>query len=193
MRLTLAEIFPVTMPVLAVSSSKLLGMLPFTMPQSEIEDLLADHYTIVRQVRQIPPVLKEAFSNVTGLPFDMNNPGDPMSTDAIIHAPSRQLIFAAVGKQSAILVYEQGSFASFPCAVVFSRTGAAAWIAIHDHRPKDVAALRRSVHQALFSPMNLTKIFTFRAATPGTPRSSILPAPWPLFSARPFRPLFLRP
>ena len=123
------------------------------LTQSEIEDLLADHYTIVRHVRQIPPVLKEAFSNVTGLPFDMNNPGDPMSTDAIIHAPSRQLIFAAVGKQSAILVYEQGSFASFPCAVVFSRTGAAAWIAIHDHRPKDVAALRRSVHQALFSPM----------------------------------------
>jgi|ERR1700674_5030624 hypothetical protein len=123
------------------------------LAQSEIDNLLGDHYTVVRNVRQVPPVLKESFSNVTGLPFDMNNPGDPMSTDAIIHAPSRQLIFGAVGKQSAILVYEQGSFASFPCAVIFSRTGAAAWIAIDDYMPNDVAALRRSVHEARFSPI----------------------------------------
>jgi hypothetical protein len=123
------------------------------LAQSEIENLFADHYTVVRHIRQIPPVLKESFSNVTGLPFDMNNPGDPMSTDAIIHAPSRQLIFAAIGQQSAILVYEQGSFASFPCAVIFSRTGAAAWIAIDDYMPRDIAALRRSVHEARFSPM----------------------------------------
>jgi hypothetical protein len=123
------------------------------LAQSEIENLLADHYTVIRHVRQVPLVLKESFSNVTSLPFDMKNPGDPMSTDAIIHAPSRQLIFGAVGRQSAILVYEQGSFASFPCAVIFSRTGAAAWIAIDDNRPKDIAALRRSVHEARFSPM----------------------------------------
>ena len=123
------------------------------LAKSEIENLLADHYTVIRHVRQVPLVLKESFSNVTSLPFDMNNPGDPMSTDVVIHAPSRQLIFGAVGKQSAILVYEQGSFASFPCAVIFSRTGAAAWIAIDDYRPKDVAALRRSVHEARFSPM----------------------------------------
>jgi hypothetical protein len=123
------------------------------LAKSEIENLLADHYIVIRHVRQVPLALKESFSNVTSLPFDMNNPGDPMSTDAIIHAPSRQLIFGAVGKQSAILVYEQGSFASFPCAVIFSRTGAAAWIAINGYWPRDVAALRRSVHEARFSPM----------------------------------------
>jgi hypothetical protein len=123
------------------------------LSRSEIENLLADHYTVIRHVRQVPVVLKDSFSNVTSLPFDMNNPGDPMSTDVIIHAPSRQLIFGAIGKQSAILVYEQGSFASFPCAVIFSKTGAAAWIAIDDYRPKNVAALRRSVHEARFSPL----------------------------------------
>jgi hypothetical protein len=123
------------------------------LAQSEIEYLLADHYTVIRHVRQVPLALKESFSNVTRLPFDMNNPGDPMSTDAIIYAPSRQLIFGAVGRQSAILVYEQGSFASFPCAVIFSRAGAAAWIAIDDYGPKDIAALRRSVREARFSPM----------------------------------------
>jgi len=123
------------------------------LAQSEIEHLLADHYTVIRHVRQVPLVLKESFSTVTGLPFDMNNPGDPMSTDVIIHAPSRQLIFGAIGKQSAILVYEQGSFASFPCAVIFSRTGAAAWIAIEDYTPRDITDLRRSVHEARFGPM----------------------------------------
>ncbi len=123
------------------------------LAQSEIENLLADHYTVIRHVRQVPLTLKESFSNVTGLPFDMNNPGDPMSTDAIIHAPSRQLIFGAVGKRSAILVYEQGSFASYPCAVIFSRTGAAAWIAIDDYMPNDLAALRRSIHEGRFRPM----------------------------------------
>jgi len=76
-----------------------------------------------------------------------------MSTDFITHAPSRQLIFGAVSRQSAILDYEQGSFASFPCAVIFSRTGAAAWIAIDDYMPRDIADLRRSVHQARFRPM----------------------------------------
>jgi len=83
----------------------------------------------------------------------MNNPGDPMSTDAIIHAPSRQLIFAAVGKRSAIVVYEQGGFVSFPCAVVFSKAGAAAWIAIDDYTPRDVWALRKSMREARFKPI----------------------------------------
>jgi len=76
-----------------------------------------------------------------------------MSTDAVIHAPSRQLIFAAVGKHSAIIVYEQGSFASFPCAVVLSKMGAAAWIAIDDYPPADTKALQRSVHAGRFKPM----------------------------------------
>ena len=69
----------------------------------------------------------------------MNNPGDPMSTDVIIHP--------------AVVVYEQGGFASFPCAVVFSKTGSAAWIAIDDYGPRDVPALRKSVHEARVKPI----------------------------------------
>jgi len=121
--------------------------------QSDIETLLADHYTVARHVRQVPPALRKSFTNVTGLPFDMNNPGEPMSTDAVIHAPSRQLIFAAVGKRSALVVYEQGGFTSFPCAVVFTRAGAAAWLAIDDNRPIDISALRKSVHEARVKPI----------------------------------------
>jgi len=76
-----------------------------------------------------------------------------MSTDVIIHAPSRQLIFAGVSDQSAVIVYEQGSFASFPAAVVFSKAGKAAWILIDDYVPTNVYDLRRSVHAANFKQM----------------------------------------
>jgi len=123
------------------------------LTQSDIETLLGDHYTVARHIRQIPVALRDSFTNVTGLPFDMNNPGDPMSTDVIIHAPYRQLIFAAVGIRSAVVVYEQGGFASFPCAVVFSKAGSAAWIAIDDYEPRDISALRRSVHEARVKPI----------------------------------------
>jgi hypothetical protein len=124
-----------------------------TLTQADIERLLSDPFRLTRRVRQVPLVLRESFANVTGLPFDMNNPGDPMSTDVIIHAPSRQLIFAGVSDQSAVIVYEQGSFASFPAAVVFSKAGKAAWILIDDYVPTNVYDLRRSVHAANFKQM----------------------------------------
>lgn len=122
-----------------------------TLTQADIEALLAGPFELTRRVRQIPPTLRESFTNVTALPFDMNNPGDPMSTDLIINAPSRQLIFAGVSAQSAIIVYKQGSFASFPCAVIFSKTGKAAWITIADYLPRDIQALRISVHAGRFT------------------------------------------
>ncbi|HEV2470102.1 MAG TPA: hypothetical protein VGS78_13000 [Candidatus Sulfotelmatobacter sp.] len=124
-----------------------------TLTQADIEALLAGPFELTRRVRQIPPTLRESFTNVTALPFDMNNPGDPMSTDVIINAPSRQLTFAAVNQQSAIVVYEQGSFASFPCAVIFLKGGKAAWLAIDDYFPTDIESLRRSVHEARFKLM----------------------------------------
>jgi hypothetical protein len=124
-----------------------------TLTEPDIKRLLADRYTVARHVRQLPHALRDSFSNITGLPFDMNNPGNPLSTDAIIHAPSRQLIFAAASKRSAVIVYEQGSFASFPCAVIVSKTGAATWIAITDYVPTDLAALRQSVGEGKFKPL----------------------------------------
>ena len=147
-----------------------------TLARTEIERLLSERYRLVRHVRQIPPALRESFTNVTGLPFDMNNPGDPMSTDAVIHAPSRQLIFAGTSSQSAVVVYEQGSFVSFPCAVVLSKDGGAVWIAIDDYAPTDIQALRRTVSASRFRLMapGAWANFTSPSASPGTPRSSTL-------------------
>ncbi len=124
-----------------------------TLAKSDVENLLAAKYELVRHVRQVPPVLRQSFTNFTGLPFDMNDPGDPMSTDAITAGvPSRQLIFAAVGKSSAILVYEQGSFASYPNVVVFSYgNGAEAWAAaLDDYRPRDIPSLQETMRKSRF-------------------------------------------
>ena len=130
------------------------GPIPRDSPalaQSDIGTLLSDDYTLVRHVRQIPATLRESFTNVAGLPFDMNDPGDPIQTDDFtIHAPSRQLIFAGVGQRSAIVVYIQGGFVSLPYAAVFSKAGAAAWIAIDGYPPADIAALRKIVHAGRF-------------------------------------------
>ena len=45
------------------------------LAKSDVENLLAARYELVRHVRQVPPVLKQSFTNFTGLPFDMNDPG----------------------------------------------------------------------------------------------------------------------
>jgi hypothetical protein len=123
------------------------------LARSDVESLLAARYELVRRVRQVPPALRESFTNFTGLPFDMNDPGDPMSTDDISSGvPTRQLIFAAVGKSSAVLVYEQGSFASYPNVIVFSYTNeASAWAAALDgHPPRDIPSLQRALRESRF-------------------------------------------
>jgi hypothetical protein len=124
-----------------------------TLAKSDVENLLAAKYELVRHVRQVPPVLRQSFANFTGLPFDMNDPGDPMSTDEITAGvPSRQLIFAAVGKGSAVLVYEQGSFASYPNVVVFSYgNDAKGWAAaLDDYRPRDIPTLQKTLRESRF-------------------------------------------
>jgi hypothetical protein len=129
---------------------------PKTAPilaKSDVENLLAVPYELVRHVRQVPPALKQSFTNFTGLPFDMSDPGDPMSTDDMTSgATTRQLIFAAVGKSSAVLVYEQGSFASYPNVVVFSYGNQAkGWAAaLESYPPRDIPALQRSLRESRF-------------------------------------------
>ncbi len=123
-----------------------------TLAKSDVEKLLAAKYELVRDVRQVPPVLRQSFTSFTGLPFDMNDPGDPLSTDDISSGvPSRQLIFAAVGKNSAVLVYEQGSFASYPNVVVFSYGNEKAWAAALDsYPPRDIPALQKTLRESRF-------------------------------------------
>jgi len=78
----------------------------------------------------------------------MNDPGEPISTDSILPGvPSRRLVFAAVGDNSAALVYEQGGSPDTLNATVFSYANdRGAWAAISDDRSIDrVSALKTAV------------------------------------------------
>jgi hypothetical protein len=120
---------------------------------SDVEKLLTSNYEVVRHVRQVPTAVRQSFTNYTGLPFDMNDPGDPISTDAIMaDASSRQLLLAAIGSDSAILVYEQGGFVSERNIVVFSyRNGGKGWAAaIGGYTPRNMASLQNAIREKKF-------------------------------------------
>ena len=123
-----------------------------TLTQSEVENLLGSQFVVVRKARQVPPALKQSFTNFTGLPFDMNDPGERIGTDFIIPGvPSRRLVFAAVGDNSAVLVYEQGGYGTMLNAIVFSYVNGRAWRATLDYRSvDDVSALRTVVGSGQF-------------------------------------------
>jgi hypothetical protein len=103
-------------------------------------------------VGQVPPILKQSFTNFTGLPFDMNDPGGRIGTDFVIPGvSSRRLVFAALGGNSAVLVYEQGGFATTLNATVFSYVDGGAWRAILLNRPVDnLPALKTAVGNGRF-------------------------------------------
>ena len=123
-----------------------------TLTQSEVESLLGSQFVVLRKVRQVPPALKQSFTNFTGLPFDMNDPGERIGTDFIIPGvPSRRLVFAAVGDNSAVLVYQQGGYATMLNAAVFSYVNDGAWRAIlNDHSVDSVLALKAAVGNGRF-------------------------------------------
>jgi hypothetical protein len=119
---------------------------------SEVESILGSQFVVVRKVGQVPPTLKQSFTNFTGLPFDMNDPGGRIGTDFIIAGlSSRRLVFAALGDTFGVLVYEQGGFATTLNATVFSYVDGGAWRAILLKRPVDnVPALKIAVGNGQF-------------------------------------------
>jgi hypothetical protein len=123
-----------------------------TLAESEVKNLLGSQFVVVRRVRQVPPALKQSFTNFTGLPFDMNDPGERIGTDYIIPGlPSRRLVFAALGDNSAVLVYEQGGYATTLNATVFSYVNGGAWRAILENTSVDnVSALKTAVEDGRF-------------------------------------------
>jgi hypothetical protein len=119
---------------------------------NEVESLLGSQFVVVRKVKQVPPALKQSFTNFTGRPFDMNDPGERIGTDFIVPGvPSRRLVFAAIGDKSGVLVYEQGGYATTLNAAVFSYVDGGAWRAILLDRPVDnIPALKTAVVKERF-------------------------------------------
>jgi hypothetical protein len=83
----------------------------------------------------------------------MVDPGRPMSTDYMIPGvPSRRLVFAGIGNNVAVLVYEQGGFGDTTNALVFSYVDdGGVWEAtLNDHAVDDLSALRDAIGRGGF-------------------------------------------
>src|SRR5258708_35796994 len=52
---------------------------------ADIEKILGvEQFRVIRRVKEVPEVIKISFSNITGQPFDLAEPGEVISSDMII-------------------------------------------------------------------------------------------------------------
>jgi len=120
---------------------------------SDLETQLGPHrFRTFRRARQVPPTVKQSFTNLTGLPFDMGDPHGPMSSDDMTSgAPLRRLVFLAINADSAVLVYKQGGFAGTLDVVVFwYGDGGRDWGATLDKRVENISDLRKTIQNGQF-------------------------------------------
>jgi len=103
------------------------------IPMSTLRQLTLADFTVVRDLRYVPVAVKESFCNIeecdyVGSKFDMVNPGETMSTDYILPGvPNKRLVFAALNKDSAVIVYERGGYANFLRATILDFRGGRSW------------------------------------------------------------------
>jgi len=127
---------------------------------AEVESILAANFNEIRRVQQIPAPVKADFAALTNQPFEMVNPGQTMSTDAVIPGvPNSRLVFAGISDQTAVVIFEHGGLAdSFEATVFFHKGDGGMWGAVlFDGQARDISGLRRAVHDGRFhtwgSPM----------------------------------------
>jgi hypothetical protein len=75
-------------------------------------------FTVVTDLRYLPSRVTESFCNVEDCNYGgtkfMVNPGETMSTDYILPGvPNKRLVFAALNRDSAVVVYERGGYVNF--------------------------------------------------------------------------------
>jgi hypothetical protein len=103
------------------------------IPASALGPLASADFMVVTNLRYLPSRVKESFCNVencnyVGIKFDMVNPGETMSTDYILPGvPNKRLVFAALNKDSAIVVYEKGGYANLLCTTILDFRDGRAW------------------------------------------------------------------
>ena len=126
---------------------------PRTLTATDVERLLGRDFQLIRDVRQIPTVVRQDFSTLAAEPFQMVNTGQEMSTDMIIPGvPNKRLVFAAVSNDTAVLVYELGGYVGTLHAMVFCHAnGGGGWKAMLDEPVHDIASLRNTVQRGHFT------------------------------------------
>lgn len=126
-----------------------------TLNGADIEKILGvEHFRVIRRIGEIPPVVKESFSNFTKLPFDLADPGEEISTDMIIPGKSsRRLVFLGLSDDSAVLFYEQGGYIdSFNTVIFWFGNGGRGWGATLERAPipQDISTFRAAVQSGKF-------------------------------------------
>jgi len=102
-----------------------------TLP--ELDNLINENFVVVSDIGKLPESVKLSFCNIekcnfVGVKFDMVNPGEAMSTDAIFPGiPNKRLRFAAVNDHSAIVFYELGGYVGQLCVTAFDFRKRASW------------------------------------------------------------------
>jgi hypothetical protein len=125
-----------------------------TLNQADVEKILgAEQFRLIQRKRQVPLPVQQSFTNLTGFPFAMADPGEPMSSDNMSSgAPLRRLVFVALGNDSAVLVYEQGGFVDVTNVIVFWYGGGGRdWAATLGNKAKNIRSLRSTMKEGQFS------------------------------------------
>ncbi len=111
-------------------------------------------FSVVTDLRYLPTRVKESFCNVEdcnygGTKFDMVNPGETMSTDYILPGvPNKRLVFAALNRDSAIVVYERGGYANLLRTAILDFRDGKTWdTTLNSHSIRNLPELRVALSQ----------------------------------------------
>src|SRR6266404_576736 len=122
------------------------------IPIPVLNEIIARDFKFVTNLRYVPPVVKDSFCNVehcefVGSKFDMVNPGKTMSTDLVIKGvPNKRLVFAALSRQSAIVLYQRGGYGDTLRVTVLNFRDGSAWRArLNDYAITTLPKLRDSL------------------------------------------------
>lgn len=134
-----------------------------SLTQPDVEAILRKHFKTLRRSRQIPPTVKQSFTNVLGPPFDMGGRGglvsDIFDTSG---SPPQRLNFAAVADNAAILVFKvnDGGPPTFDIVIVMifcfgDHPGA--WGAVLKSDAKNLDGVRTLIRRQQLDVMNLRR------------------------------------
>lgn len=129
---------------------------------TEVEEILTADFILIRRVQQIPGSVKADYTAIANVPFEMVNPGQERSTDAIIHGvPNKELVLVGLADSSAVLIFKRGGLFDTTNAAVFSHKGTGGiWGArINDNSVQDIAALRNAIHNHRFEAWDAEFLF----------------------------------
>jgi hypothetical protein len=129
-----------------------------TMNLAQLDKLIQENFVIVTDVHKLPESVKGSFCNIekcnfVGVKFDMVNPGETMSTDYIMPGvPNKQLRFAALNGDSAIVFYKWGGYADQLCVTAFDFQERTSWGAsLRGLRVNTLEQLRTAISDRQFS------------------------------------------